>query len=51
VSTSKYVRQQGTVIRYNLPGSLACLLTRTAGRGLRPAADYQARIDGWLRPL
>jgi DNA-binding transcriptional ArsR family regulator len=27
------------------------LLTRTAGRGLRPAADYQARIDGWLRPL
>jgi DNA-binding transcriptional ArsR family regulator len=26
------------------------LLTRTAGRGLRPAPDYQARIDGWLRP-
>jgi DNA-binding transcriptional ArsR family regulator len=24
------------------------LLTRTAGRGLRPAPDYQARIDGWL---
>jgi DNA-binding transcriptional ArsR family regulator len=27
------------------------LLTRTSGRGLRPAADYQARIDSWLRPL
>ena len=26
------------------------LLTRTAGRGLRPAPDYQARIDSWLRP-
>jgi DNA-binding transcriptional ArsR family regulator len=26
------------------------LLTRTTGRGLRPAADYQARIDNWLRP-
>jgi DNA-binding transcriptional ArsR family regulator len=26
------------------------LLTRTTGRGLRPAADYQARIDDWLRP-
>jgi len=24
------------------------LLTRTAGRGLRPAPDYQARIDSWL---
>ena len=27
------------------------LLTRTAGRGLRAAPDYQARIDNWLRPL
>jgi DNA-binding transcriptional ArsR family regulator len=27
------------------------LLTRTTGRGLRPAADYQARIDSWLQPL
>ena len=27
------------------------LLTRTAGRGLRPAPHYQARIDSWLRPL
>jgi hypothetical protein len=27
------------------------LLTRTAGRALRPASDYQARIDSWLRPL
>jgi DNA-binding transcriptional ArsR family regulator len=27
------------------------LLTRTSGRGLRPAADYQARIDSWLRPV
>lgn len=27
------------------------LLARTAGRGLRPAPDYQARIDSWLRPL
>jgi hypothetical protein len=27
------------------------LLPRTTGRGLRPAADYQARIDSWLRPL
>jgi hypothetical protein len=26
------------------------LLTRTAGRGLRAAPDYQARIDSWLRP-
>jgi DNA-binding transcriptional ArsR family regulator len=26
------------------------LLTRTAGRGLRPAPDYQARIDSWLQP-
>jgi lactate permease len=26
VSTSKYVRQEGTVIRYNLPGSLAYLI-------------------------
>ena len=26
VSTSKYVRQEGTVIRYNLPGSLAYLV-------------------------
>ncbi|HET9968399.1 MAG TPA: hypothetical protein VFQ68_09185, partial [Streptosporangiaceae bacterium] len=26
------------------------LLTRTSGRGLRPAPDYQARIDSWLRP-
>jgi len=26
------------------------LLTRTAGRGLRPAPDYQDRIDSWLRP-
>jgi DNA-binding transcriptional ArsR family regulator len=26
------------------------LLTRMAGRGLRPAPDYQARIDSWLRP-
>lgn len=27
------------------------LLTRTTGRGLRPAPDYQARTDSWLRPL
>jgi DNA-binding transcriptional ArsR family regulator len=26
------------------------LLTRTSGRGLRPAPDYQARLDGWLPP-
>ncbi len=26
------------------------LLTRTAGRGLRAAPDYQARIDSWLGP-
>ena len=26
------------------------LLTRTSDRGLRPAPDYQARIDSWLRP-
>ncbi len=25
------------------------LLTRTAGRGLRAAPDYQARLDDWLR--
>ena len=27
------------------------LLTRTAGRGLRPAPDYQPRIDSWRPPL
>ena len=27
------------------------LLTRTSSRGLRPAADYQGRMDSWLRPL
>jgi hypothetical protein len=32
-------------------GRMAPAWTRTAGRGLRPAADYQAQIDGWLRPL